>query len=446
MNPPLLYVIIINWNGREHLDACFRSLQASAGENVAFLLVDNASTDGSVDFVRETFATDPRVAILALPENRGWSGGNNAGIEHARTAGADYLFLLNNDTAVEPGALEALVERMEAAPAIGALSPRMVLFDQPDILNSTGICLSLIGAAWDIGLGRIDCARWHEPEPVAGVCGGAMFLRASALDKTGLFPEDFEIYLDDLDLCLRLWNAGYTIETCPGAIVRHKFSATMGAGPRARHKYYLNTRNRFRIVLRHFPVAALPRILPRIALGEVRALGRAVLSGAFWRVPAHIRAWFAALAYLPAANRFRREHAVPANPAFWPMVRTAPLFCPAVLFPENGWYPPVLYDGLQVWPMARRASVDVPAGTLQVSLVNCYPACGDVRIALYLNDSPLGECHAPQGAETTFTVEVGTLTIVANSLFPLEETSARADAGAWLRLQCNGRPLDLTGE
>src|SRR5690554_139516 len=99
MNKPLVYVVIINWNGREHLDVCFTTLLASDYPNVRFLLLDNASTDGSVAYVRERFGHDDRVCWLACKENYGWSGGNNLGIQAALEAGAAYVFLLNNDIA-----------------------------------------------------------------------------------------------------------------------------------------------------------------------------------------------------------------------------------------------------------------------------------------------------------------------------------------------------------
>jgi len=443
MHAPLVYVIIINWNGRAHLAACFQSLLASSYSNAVFLLVDNASTDDSVAYVQEQFGGDDRVAILVLPENRGWSGGNNAGIRQATAAGADYLFLLNNDTATAPEALEVLVARMESNDRIGALAPRMVLFDQPELLNSVGLTLSVIGAAWDTGIGRIDAPVFHCDEPVVGVCGGAMFIRSRVLEATGLLPEDFEIYLDDLDLCLRIWNAGFRIERCAGAVVQHKFSATMGTGARARYKYYLNTRNRFRILLRHFPTAAWTRILPRLIQGELRAVGRAVLSGAPWRIVAHARAWLAALGYWPEARRFRRAQPVRWLPAFWPQVVSSPLFCPAIRFPVKGWYPPVVHRGGTLHPMARRAWTAVSEGTLQISLMNCYPAVGDARVVLFLNDSPLGRLETDSETEATFDVDRGTLVVVAESLFPMEITAGTEDVGAWLRMCNNDRPMAL---
>jgi GT2 family glycosyltransferase len=88
---------------------------------------------------------------------------------------------------------------------------------------------------------------------VIGVCGGGAFLRVEALRRTGLLPSDFDIYLDDLDLSLQIWNAGYEVRSCPESRVRHKFGATMGAGKQYRRKYYLNTRNRLYILSRNFP-------------------------------------------------------------------------------------------------------------------------------------------------------------------------------------------------
>lgn len=441
MNAPRVYVIVINWNGREHLDACFASLLETTYANVRILLVDNASSDGSVEFVRERFGSDPRVEILALDQNLGWSGGNNAGIHRALEGGADYLFLLNNDTATAPDSISLLVSAIERDERLGALAPRMILFDQPDLLNSLGLRLSIIGAAWDIGIGRMDGPRWHNSEPVIGVCGGAMFLRTSVLRDTGLLPEDFEIYLDDLDLCLRIWNAGYTIMSCPEAVVRHKFSATMGEGTRARYKYYLNTRNRFRILLRHFPVFSGPRVLPRLLIGEARAMGRGLLSGEAWRVPTHLRAWIDALKYLPVARQFRVEQSARSTPAFWKLVVDFPMFCPKVVLPHQGWYPTITVDGERLRPMARRAILELSPGPLQVRLVNCYPALGVARIAVYAGQTLRAELATASSAEASFDHQGGALTIRAESAFYTEDTGAAHDTGAWLQVSRNGVSL-----
>jgi len=442
MSEPLVYVLVINWNGREHLADCFDALLASRYGNAVFLLIDNGSDDDSAAFVTGHYGRDPRVAILPCAENRGWSGGNNAGIRKALAADADYIFLLNNDTAVAPRCIESLVVVMEARPECGALAPRMLLFDQPWIVNSIGLEMSIVGAAWDRGIGRADGPAWRESVPVVGACGGAAFFRASVLAETGLLPEEFEIYLDDLDLCLRIWGAGYRIYTCPEASVRHKFSATMGVGERARRKYYLNTRNRFWLLARNLPAHRLLAVSPWLILGECRALGRAVLSGEAWRFGLHVRAWIAALAYLPRAWRFRRTVAPkPVRETFWPLVRRRPLFCPAVVLPEKGWYAPVRHGGKWVRPIGSEATVKIPSGPLRLSLVNCYPEIGPVEVAIALGDAALGILRDPGEREAIYHTNGGTLTLRSASLFPPSATGHPMEIGAWLQISSNDNPL-----
>lgn len=435
----LIWVIIINWNGREHLEACLDSVLESVGVHFHCLVVDNGSTDDSVPWMAARYGGESRIEVLALAENLGWSGGNNAGLRLGLAAGAGYFFLLNNDTAIAPDALARLAERMAAEPDLGALAPRMVLFDQPGILNSVGIEMATTGAAWDRGVGRMDGPDWHGDGPVLGVCGGAWFLRASPLREVGLLPEDFGIYLDDLDLCIRLWRAGYRVCACPAATVRHKFSATMGQGKRARHKYYLNTRNRFRILLRHAPVRAWGAVLGAVLIGEVKALGRALLSGEVWRIPLHVRAWGAALGYFPEAWRFR-QHAGGARD-FWALVRTHPRFCPEVVLPVEGWYPPVERDGLRWRPMAWEAVLTASAGALQVSVATCYSGEAPTRVSVYCDGGWLGEVVAGESNPLDLNFGGGVLRFVAAQCYPREQTGLPHDTGALLRVLIGDRPL-----
>lgn len=436
MESPRVYVLVINWNGREHLEACFASLLETGYPNARFLLIDNASSDGSVAFVRERFGHDTRVEILENSSNLGWSGGNNAGMRHALDAGADYLFLLNNDTATEPDALAHLVRMAESRRGIGALAPKMLLFDQPQLLNSTGIECSIIASSWDKGIGRLDGPQWNESERVIGVCGGACFIRASVLKETRLLPEEFEIYLDDLDLCLRIWDAGYEIWTCPGARVRHKFSATLGQGNRARHKYYLNNRNRFYLMARNFPIGRLLGALPLVVIGELRALGRAALERQYWRIGAHVRAWGAALVYLPCAIRERRaRRRAGLTCRFWPMVRRRPLFCPGLLLPERGWYPEREAAGRRVRPMSAHAWIDTQGGDLRLFHANCYPALHPTSVEVRAGGSVLARLSTLAAAELFVRVPPGRLEFVAGHVFCAEETGELADLGGWIAVE-----------
>ncbi len=430
MPEPSVYVLIINWNGREHLADCFDSLLAGTYRNCRFVLIDNNSGDDSIALVKERFS-DPRIEILSLPENLGWSGGNNRGIERALEDGADYVFLLNNDTATAPDAIERLVAAAESMPECGALAPKMVLFDTPYLLNSIGIECSIIGSSWDIGVGRLDGPKWSTPRTVLGVCGGAMFLRAEALRAAGLLP-DFQIYLDDLDLCLRIWNAGFKIWNCPEALVRHKFSATMGEGKRLRQKYYLNTRNRMRLVLRNFPAAQMHRIIPKMLLGEAKSIGRGVLDGDYWKLPAHARAWCASLVYLREAWRARRRHGASAR--FWDQIRDDMLFFPGVELPERGWYETRIVHGEAVRPISKAATMDWAGGHLRLTLINCYPALGDAETEVFAGGQLIAALCTEDRTVYDVTAPPGLLEFRAKRIFDADETGELSDFGGWLRV------------
>ncbi|MCX5759576.1 MAG: glycosyltransferase family 2 protein [Candidatus Hydrogenedentes bacterium] len=412
---------------------CFDTLLAGTYRNTRFLLIDNASTDTSVAFVRERYGSDPRVEILELPENLGWSRGNNAGIERAMAASADYVFLLNNDTATDADAVEQLVAMAEQHPETGALAPKMLLYSAPAILNSVGIECSIIGSSWDRGIGRLDGPQWDTPVPVLAACGGAAFLRVEALRKAGVLPTDFDIYLDDLDLGLRIWNAGYEILTCPAARVRHKFSATMGQGKAARRKYYLNTRNRTYVILRDFPMSRWPMVKVVFFVGEMRAIGRAILDGAWWRVMAHVRSWFAGMAYMPRAarERVRRWRTGQSRCRFWHLIRKDCMFFRGVPFPEDGWYAP--RDGVR--PIAACARLEVAAGRLRLVLVNCYPALGTVSIDVLINGQPVARLETLDRDERVLDIPACELVFVARHIFLAEETGEAFDCGGWLAVE-----------
>jgi GT2 family glycosyltransferase len=434
MSEPLVHVLVINWNGLEHLEACFQSLLTSTYCNVKFILVDNASTDESVAYVQEHFGSDPRVEILQCGRNLGWGGGNNFAMERSLARGADYLFLLNNDTATAPEAIETLVSMAEAHPERGALAPKMLMFYQPEIINSVGLVCSRIGCSWDKGIGRVDTPAWNTPEPVLGVCGGAMFLRSAALAHSGLLPEEFGIYLDDLDLSMRIWNAGWEVWSCPEAVVRHKFSATYGHGDGARRKYYLNTRNRFWLLLRNIPLSKTPIVLWEVKMGEAKALGRALLDGAFWRVAAHLRAYVAALAYLPRAQAERRARRDEGTHAckFWHLIRRRPLFAPALHLPQEGWYPPGPVQGRPLQPMAPHAWIHAATDRLRLIHGNCYPQLGPTRVRVLQNGALVATLSTTNLDELLLETAAGRIDFYADHLFISEATGEPMDIGGWI--------------
>jgi GT2 family glycosyltransferase len=318
VNDPMVWVIVVNWNGREHLETCLDSLEGQTYAARHVLFVDNGSSDGSVEFVRDRF---PNVEILANVKNLGFCDANNQGLRLAMEAGAPYAVLLNNDTETDLRWLEELVGAAERLPEAGVLASKMLLFDKRDTMNSAGLCCSVIGCGWDRGFGEPDGPKWDEPAQVIGACGGAFFVRTAALARTGLLPR-FGIYLEDLDLSLRMWNAGYTIEYVPTAVVYHKFSATMASKSNRYRRAYLNARNRLQVLMRQFPMKYCWRIWTRLARAEIRAVGRPILDGEWWKARAEICAILAAGLRKPAAlvERCRAVASGRGTCRFWHLI------------------------------------------------------------------------------------------------------------------------------
>jgi GT2 family glycosyltransferase len=316
---PLVCVIVLNWNGKELLRECLESLQQTAYGAMTVVVVDNGSSDGSADMVRGEF---PQVELIENPTNIGFCRGNNAGFRYALDRGAAYCVLLNNDVTVRATWLGELVAAAEEDGRVGALSPKMLMADSETTLNSAGLCCSIIGCVWDRGFGEPDGPEWDTPAEVVGVSGGAFFVRSSALREVGLLP-NFDIYLEDADLSMRIWNAGYTIRYVPASVVLHKYSATMGTAGNRRRKYYLNARNRLRLVLRNFPLSKAHRIVPSLVFCELKALGSPLKRGELWKTFAELQAIVASVGYVFAAAvlRARRMARGQGRCLFWHLIR-----------------------------------------------------------------------------------------------------------------------------
>jgi len=193
--PPLVYVIVLNYNGKDHLEYCLPSLLATEYENYHVVLLDNASTDGSVEYTRRNF---PQVMVIQNDQNLGWAGGNNVGIRYALDQGADYIVLQNNDTKVDPRWLSGAVQVCEANPRIGIVGFRMlqeyIQGEDPD-----GEQFEALSAAWE----RL------EYESTNHVTGAALFVRADVFREIGLIDEAYFAYSEEDDLEKRARRAGY---------------------------------------------------------------------------------------------------------------------------------------------------------------------------------------------------------------------------------------------
>jgi len=224
-----LVVLVLNWNGVADTLALLATLErcrAPEGWSVRILVVDNGSSDGSVAKIRAAF---PAVGILALPENRRFAGGNNAGLERALAEGADAVMLLNNDTEADPALLERLVLALEQNPGAGAAAP-LIYFGAPSqrIWYAGGRCDVALGHASHRGLRDVDRGQYRSVERTAYLTGCCLLARREVWEAVGLLDDRYYIYAEDADWCLRARAAGYRLLFVPTARLWHKVSASSG--------------------------------------------------------------------------------------------------------------------------------------------------------------------------------------------------------------------------
>lgn len=220
-------LIIVNWNTRDLLAGCLESLRFNVSTferlSIETFVVDNASTDGSVQMVRERF---PWVQLFENPENAGFARANNQGIQASK---GQYILLLNSDTVVHPGALETLLTFMDEHPQAGACGPRLLNGDgslQPSVhpmLTPTREFwrLLFLDRLWPLATYPQD--RWDvtTPKPVETIKGACLLLRRTALDQVGLLDESYFMYTEEVDLCYRLARAGWQLWYVPQSVVTH---------------------------------------------------------------------------------------------------------------------------------------------------------------------------------------------------------------------------------
>lgn len=251
---PDVSIIIVNWNGREHLERCLAAATSQQGVDAEVVLVDNASADGSVEFVRERF---PSVRVLALEQNRGFAGGNNAG---ARVASGRYLAFLNNDTAAAPGWLAALRASIDEPGRVAFATSRIVYMHDPEVVDSAGDGLTRAGGAFKRFHGQ-PASRAAESREVFGACGAAFIMSAALYRELDGFDEDFFASYEDVDLSYRARLRGYRCWYSADAIVHHRGSATLGRS--SKRSVFFAQRNLEWMYFKNTPGALLLRTLPQ---------------------------------------------------------------------------------------------------------------------------------------------------------------------------------------
>ena len=297
----LVYVVILNWNGRDDTLACLESVARIDYPNFRIIVADNGSGDGSVDAILHAY---PDVHMIENHANLGFAAGNNSAIAHALESGAEFVFLLNNDTLVDPAILSAFVDAAERMPKGGVFGAKIYYYgDKQKLWYAGGYWDAKTLCFGEHGAGEMDLGQFDTLTETEWVIGCAMFVRAEVFRSAGLLEPSFFLNNEEIDFCSRTKRAGFACVYVPGARLWHKISVSFG-GEDSPLKEYFSARNRLLWARRN---AALGLRL-RIYLDSTRSLMRRFLRpllGLTMSAPFTPRNWWWTLraAFLDPRNR-----------------------------------------------------------------------------------------------------------------------------------------------
>jgi len=290
---PLVSIIIPHFNGRDILRNCLEALEKTRYQNNEVIIVNNASTDGSVDDIHRSF---PRARLVNNEKNLGYAGGCNSGLANAS---GKYILFLNNDTVFEPEWLSRLVEACEKDEKVAACQPKILSQANRKMFDYAGAAGGLIDVlGYPFARGRLfftlekDEKQYEADGNIFWASGTATLIRKSVLDEVGAFDEDFFAHMEEIDLNWRMHLAGYRVVAVPKAIVYHNAGSTLK--PDSPKKVYLNHRNSLVMILKNYGLKNLLWIIPVRVCLEFLTLVYALLKLDF----ARLKGGFLALIYV----------------------------------------------------------------------------------------------------------------------------------------------------
>jgi GT2 family glycosyltransferase len=293
---PLVSVVIVNYNSKRFLQQCIDALKKTQYPALEVIIVDNASADGSAEFLTADYSNDKMITLVLLSRNHGFSLGNNIG---ARRAHGKYIVFLNPDTEVDPLWLANAIPHFEADQTIGAAQPK--LLRQDGFFDSSGGFLTNYGFGWCRDQGNPDKGQNMVSEEIFFAKGAALITRTELFRRIGGFDPLFFFFYDEIDLCWRIWMSGTRIIYLPTSLVHHYGSAVL-----RKHQYYVRyfeARGRIIMLMKnHAPRNLGYSLLPLLLLGPnlIRQIGyndgvaaMAMIKGTFWWIVNFPKIWAA---------------------------------------------------------------------------------------------------------------------------------------------------------
>ncbi|MBC7882056.1 MAG: glycosyltransferase family 2 protein [Anaerolineae bacterium] len=266
---PLVHILVLNWNAYSYTIECVHSLRRLKYANYRIVLIDNGSTDNSEQILHREL---PDLPLLQTGANLGYAGGNNCGINYALEHGADYIWILNNDTRVDSNSLTALVDALERNPDAALAGSKIFYMDRSEHLAYAGADIDYLrGKLCHRGVNEIDNGQYDKLEAVDFVTGCSLLVRASLIEKVGLMSEDFFLYCEDVEWNLRFQKAGFICLYVPSSRIWHKESGSAG-GPENPNVVYYGARNRLYLFERHFPLLSRTTATVRYSLWHIKYL------------------------------------------------------------------------------------------------------------------------------------------------------------------------------
>jgi GT2 family glycosyltransferase len=270
MKYPIVYIIVLNWNGLQDTIVCLDSVVKLNYPNFRLIVVDNGSTDGSTDIISKNY---PKVHFIENNENLGYAKGNNVGIRYALENNADYVWLLNNDTVVEQHALLNMVVEAEKDPLNGIIGGKIYYLNSAKKIWFAGAMIEWSrGTSNHIGLNETDVGQYDYVQEIDRVAGCSMLVRREVCHSVGLLDENFFLYVEEVDWCVRARKAGFKCLFVPSSIVYHKASASVPQiGTWSKVFNYYNTRNFLYLIQKSFNSPTREILLLRVIFRKLGA-------------------------------------------------------------------------------------------------------------------------------------------------------------------------------
>jgi GT2 family glycosyltransferase len=286
--------VVVTYNGSQYIRSCLQSLLAGPEPAPKIVVVDNASTDGTVELLRDEF---PQLHVIAHNDNAGYGGGSNIAAElvHAR-----YMAFVNQDVVSTPGWIQRLVDELEQDQSAAMATPMVLIRDDPQRVNACGNVPHYTGITVCRGYRQL-ANEFREIEDISAVSGAAFVIRKEVFEELGRFDSDFFLYLEDTDLSLRALLAGYRCILVPDATVLHDFEPRF-----APEKIAFLERNRLLMLLKMYRWRTMLALAPALLLTELMVLAFSALRGGRC-TRAKLGAYGWVIARLPAILRSRRR-------------------------------------------------------------------------------------------------------------------------------------------